>query len=62
MPQWEVIFQEPGTRDTYKGEPGRLHIPTPRNDDELLKALKFILERHRPIRITINATEQPAVK
>lgn len=62
MPQWEVIFQEPGTRETYKGELGRLHVPVPRNDDELLKALKFILERHRPIRITINATEQPAVK
>lgn len=55
---WEVIYQEAGTRETYKGEAGRLHVPVPRTNDELLEALKLILERKRPIRITIIQTEQ----
>lgn len=57
MSQWKVIYQEPGTKDIYEGEPGRLYIPVPHNDAKLLDALKFILERYRPIRITIIATE-----
>lgn len=55
--QWEIIYEEPGTRETYKGEPGRLYTPVPRSNEELLEALKFILARFRPVRITLIETE-----
>ena len=57
MSQWEVIYEEPGTRETYQGIPGRLHTPTPRDDGEMLEAMKFLLERKRPVKFTIRATE-----
>lgn len=57
MSQWAVIYEEPGTRETFQGIPGRLHTPTPRDDAELLSAIKFLLERKRPVHFTIQAIE-----
>lgn len=51
--QWEIIYEETGTRDTYKGAPGRLHIPEARDEREVLGTIRFLLAKKRPVRITI---------
>lgn len=52
--QWEIIYETPESEfDIRKNLPRRSFTPPPQSLTDVLEAVRFLLLRHRPNRITI---------
>lgn len=60
--QWEIIYETPNGKDTWKQKPGKLYVPVPKTVDEAAAAVRIILERHKAVKITIAEVKSAPTK